>query len=531
MNCQTFFIIILLLAILACAIYACVYVTMNRKKAEKYSAAPNSPFNAIYQNYINQTWSILSQLTAQPALQIVNSDINTSLVNAGFLDSNTCYYGAFFNSQNLLTLTFQSELFPKPIAYWSLSIYDSNGVISQSWDDNSSVIKNATGPLLFTTNLNLDGSNSIPMTVPEGNFAIIIRFVTTPQTPSIGPANLPQISLPSASIKPNTTNTENLLINVPFQSKDPTQPSISTNSNVLQNKLWQYYGLTLSSTDPTILFPGIDTKNFFLPAKSSIPSIFPICTVNASQPPMENMPRLPSLPPNISYFLNQNSLMVFPSTKKVIRVTGSIPNEIGKNYELRNISFCAGNLASSSTDSSISCYQLPQNYVIYAAYSETVASYYGYNSQQGHKLLTWNPININPVLVFKVLTASPTPIGLATLNNQNNSIDGPTVKDAIPNIYPVAVCFDDNTPLASFVPSLPPIASLQPVEFYSSPEYNPSGMPYIDDNTPLASFAPSLPPIASLQPVEFYRPPEYNPSGMPYIPQVALPSKSMYNLQ
>jgi hypothetical protein len=460
---------------------------MTRKKSEKYSAPPNSPFNAIYQNYINQTWSILSQLTTQPVSQLVTSDINTSLVNAGFLDSNTCYYGAFFNSQSLLTLTFQNEVVPKPIAYWSLSIYDSNGVISQSWDDNSSIIKNATSPLIFTTNLNLEGSNSIPMKVPEGNFAIIIRFVTTPQTPTIGPANLPQISLPSPSLKPNTTNTENLLINVPFKSQDPTQPSISTNSNVLQNKLWQYYGLTLQDTDHIKLFPGIDTRKFFLPAKSSIPNIFPVSTVNAPSEPRDNMQ------PTVSYFFNENSLMVFPSTKKVIRVTGNIPNEIGNNHQLRNISFCAANLSSSSTDSSVSCYQLPQNYVIYAAYSATAASYYGYNAQQGHILLTWNPININPVLVFKVLTASPTPIGLATLNNQNNSIDGPTVAQAIPNIYPVAICFDDNS-------SLSPLAA-------------------------------SLPPQSALQPVEFYSPPEYNPSGMPYIPQVALPSKSMYNLQ
>jgi len=497
MNCQTFFIIILLLAILACAIYACVYVTMNRKKAEKYSAAPNSPFNSIYQNYINQTWSILSQLTNQPVSQIVNSDINSSLVNAGYLDSNTCYYGAFFNSNTLLTLTFSNEVVPKPIAYWSLSIYDSNGIVSQSWDDNNPVIKNATSPLIFTTNLNLEGSNSIPMRVPEGNFAIIIRFVTIPQTPTIGPANLPQISLPSPSVKPNTTNTENLLINVPFQSKDPTQPSISANSNVLQNKLWQYYGLTLQSTDPSVLFPGMNTNKFFLPSKSSIPKIFPISTVNAqipsSEPQMDAMSAISSKPPTVSYFLNENTLMVFPSTKKVIRITGGIPNEIGKNYELRNISFCAANFSSSSTDSSISCYQLPQNYVIYVAYSRPAATNYGYNPQEGHVLLTWNPININPVVVFKILTASPTPVGLATLNNQNNSIDASTVQQTITNIYPTATCFDDNSSLASFAPSLPPLASLQPVEFYSSPEYNPS--------------------------------------GMPYIPKVALPSKSMYNLQ
>jgi hypothetical protein len=181
---------------------------------------------------------------------------------------------------------------------------------------------------------------------------------------------------------------------------------------------------------------------------------------------------------------------VFPSTKNVIKVTGNIPNQIGQNYEMRNISFVVGNLSSSSTDSSISCYQLPQNYVIYAAYSANAASYYGYNPQAGHVLLLWNPININPVLVFKILTASATPVGLATLNNQSNSIDGETVQQTIGDIYPTAICFDDNSMIA-----------------------------------------PSLPPIGSLSPVEFYSTPEYNPSGMPYIPQVALPSKSMYNLQ
>lgn len=499
MNCQTFFIIILLLAILACAIYACVYVTMNRKKAEKYSAVPNSPFNAIYQNYINQTWSILSQLTSQPPSQTgpIASNIDSSFINVGFLDSNTCYYGAFFNSENLLTLTFASGVVPQPIAYWSLSIYDSNGIISQSWDDNNLIIKNSNGPVVFTTDLNLEGNNTISMTVPVGNFAIIIRFVTTPQTPTIGPAFLPSISLPSPPQKPNTTSTQNLLINVPFKNNDLTQPSIASNSNVLQNKLWQYFGLTLQNTDPNILFPGINTRKFFLPAKSIIPQIFPVSTVNAqiqsSTPPTEFMPS--SMPLNSSYFYNENTLMVFPSTKNVIKVTGNIPNQIGQNYELRNISFGVGNLSSSSTDSSISCYQLPQNYVIYAAYSSNAASYYGYNPQAGHVLLLWNPININPVLVVKILTASPTPVGLATLNNQSNSIDGETVEQTIPNIYPTAICFDDNSIMTQ------------------------------------TSSTPSLPPLGSLSPVEFYSSPEYNPSGMPLIPQVVLPSKSMYNLQ
>lgn len=499
MNCQTFFIIILLLAILACAIYACVYVTMNRKMAEKYSAAPNSPFNAIYQNFINQTWSILSQLTSQPVSLSgpIASSIDNSFINVGFLDSNTCYYGAFFNSESLLTLTFSNAVVPQPIAYWSLSIYDSNGIISQSWDDRNPIIKNANGPLIFTTDLSLSGNNTISMTVPVGNFAIIIRFVTTAQTPSIGPVFLPSISLPSTPQKPNTTNTQNLLINVPFMNSDLTQPSITSNSTILQNKLWQYFGLTLQNTDPNMLFPGINTKNFFLPASSTIPKIFPVCTVNAqilSSPPLtDNMSS--NMPANVSYFYNENALMVFPSTKNVIKVTGTLPNEIGQNYELRSLSFTVANLSSSSTDSSISCYQLPQNYVIYAAYSANAASYYGYNPKAGHVLLLWNPININPVVLFKVLTASSTPVGLATLNNQSNSIDGETVKQIIPNIYPTATCFDDNSMITQ------------------------------------SSSTPSLPPLGSISPVEFYSSPESNLSGMPYIPKVMLPSKSMYNLQ
>ena len=148
------------------------------------------------------------------------------------------------------------------------------------------------------------------------------------------------------------------------------------------------------------------------------------------------------------------------------------------------------------------------NYVIFAAKSETEAHKYGYRELLGHKLLLWNDVNANPVLVYKVTSMAP--IGLSTIDHSSKTIDGPTIQNLLGANYPVAVCFNEDSP--SVAPE-----SISQVSFTSSADYllpTPSGMPSMP-SIPYPSAFPSVYPESSTAYMLSESPSESIPSAYP----------------
>ena len=469
MNCQTFFMMVILLGILACAIYACITI-YKLKNREKFSSS-KSPiinssafYNNIYTSFLNQAWSLMSSL-GPPAT-----------MNVSYIDSDSVYYAAFFNSSSIVNLI--NGKIPRPVAYWSLTIYDSNGKLFETYNDkNTNVIEtNNQGNMTYNFAFGNDASNPNILKIPNGNYAIVIRLITIPQTPTLGPSYLPNTNITNSSQVPNTTSTDSIIIPVTIEA-------LKSNNIIASNQFWQYVNMSLASTDPTVLFPGINLHSFFLPAKNSITTVF--------QNP------------------NEDFMIVFPSTKNIIKVTGNIPIPIGFSANIRSVSFCAGNFNNTQTDSSISCFNLPMNYVIFAAKSETEAHKYGYRELLGHKLLLWNDVNANPVLVYKVTSMAP--IGLSTIDHSSKTIDGPTIQNLLGANYPVAVCFNEDSP--SVAPE-----SISQVSFTSSADYllpTPSGMPSGMPSMPYPSSFPSVYPESSTAYMISESPSESIPSAYP----------------
>jgi len=426
MNYTTFLIFLILICILVCAIIGCVYLYKMNKNEKFTSVSPLvnlfALYNGIYSNYLNQTWPLVSDLGPPASL------------NVSFLDANTTYYLCFFHSSVVVNLV--NGQIPNPIAYWELSLFDSSGNLFQSYNDTNTtnITVNSDGNSIYNFTFGFPSPNyPNALAVPNGNYAILIKVIATSQSPILGPSYLPKINLTSASLVPNTTSTNIILIPV-----DPQ--TLASNNDIVESQLWKYISLSFK---PNYLFPGIDTNSFFLPIKSLIPSIF------AS--PFENY------------------LIVFPSSKNVIKVTGILSPYIGIGSSVRSITISACNLSTTQTDSSISCFDLPFTYSIYIAKSETDARAYGYNSYLGDKLLLWNSLNVNPIVVYKRVCIDAN--DLSSLNNSQQSIDGPAIQSILGKYYPIAECFNDNSPLASQPPS--PMPGGPEIELSPSSSFSP----------------------------------------------------------
>jgi uncharacterized membrane protein len=449
MNFTTFLIFLILISILVCTIIGCVYLYKVNKNEKFTSVSPLvnlfALYNGIYSNYLNQTWPLLSTLGPPSSL------------NVSFLDANTSYCISFFHSSVVVNLV--NGQIPEQVAYWELSIYDSSGKLYQSYNDTNTtnITVNSDGNSIYNFTFGFPSPNyPNSLAVPNGNYAILIKVISTPQTPTLGPSYLPKINLTSASAVPNTTSTNIILIPV-----DPQ--TLASNNDIVESQLWKYVSMSFK---PNYLFPGIDTNSFFLPQKSLIPSIF------AS--PFENY------------------LIVFPSSKNVIKVSGILSPYIGIGSTVRSITISACNLSNTQTDSSIACFDLPFTYTIYIAKSETDARAYGYNSYLGDKLLLWNSLNVNPIVVYKRVCSDTN--DLSSLDNSKQSIDGPAIQSILGKYYPNAECFNDNSPLASQQPSLMPggpIIEVSPSSSFS-PQFLSSLGPNFELMPPPESSAPTF---------------------------------------
>jgi hypothetical protein len=392
MSFEKILCILILLAILALTIY--IAIVINPKKNETFTSSPQSSnalstvFSKLYAQYLNQEWPIVSTIASTPPL-----------LNVAYPDSSIIYYVASFNSSDTVTL---SGKIPPNIYFWSLTLYNSQGLPTASW--------NYTSYPENTYNLILGPNNIVP---PSGNYCVIQRVYQTSSTPTIYPNYVPTISIQGSSV-------------IPVSSSQRT-----TNSNSVQNILWNAFNKQFSSTTPTELFPTVNINQFFLPSQDQLASVFPN--------------------PFAKY------LIVYPETSNVIKVQGTLPQPIGYNNPILFISFMASNMDYSSTDNSIPFTSLPTNYTLYVAYSVEDAQTYGYNSNTD-KLLLWNSNNTFPVLVYREVSASSSKsndsnsaISLFTINNQN-TVSGSVVSQNMGPYYPVATTFNKGTSIPTSSP-------------------------------------------------------------------------------
>lgn len=329
-------------------------------------------FSTLYRFFLNQEWPLMSSISFDPPL-----------LNVAYPDSQIVYYTASFDSSDTVTL---SGVIPPLIYFWSLTIYDNNGLPVQSWDHT------------------LYPQKKYSLTFPsssKGLYCVIQRVYKTTRTPPLFPAFVPKISILNKDVEP-----------VSMKKR-------IVNSLAVQKLLWnmfklQHYGKSLAD-----IFPDIDIHRFFLPSAQQLASTFPN--------------------PFARY------LIAFPRSGRVLKITGTLPSPIGMNNPVVFVSFMASNFTTSATDSSISFDQLPQNYTLYIAYSQDDALKYGYNSTTD-KLLLWDAENDNPVVVYRIVSASlqqttNPQLTLFFINNQNNPVSGQSLSDTMGTSYPSAIAF------------------------------------------------------------------------------------------
>lgn len=363
------------MVIIAVAIYICVAVPKRQNESFNETTLTQADFFAnLYKKYLNQDWPIESSISNIPPL-----------LNVAFPDDSIVYYVASFNSENTITL---SGKIPPNIYFWSLTIYDTNGLPTNSW--NYSLFPDKDYSII------IGPDNEIP---PSGDYCVIQRVYKTSTTPPLMPDFVPTISIEGMSV-------------IPVSSTDRIN-----NSNSTQTLLWQLFNKLYQSSTPTELFPNVNVNQFFLPNAQQMASVFPN--------------------PFAQY------LVVFPGPNNVIKIVGTLPTPIGYNKPVLFISFMASNMDHTSTDDSISFKNLPTNYSLYVSFSKQEALQFGYNPNTD-RLLLWNSSNSFPVLIYRIVSISNNQTQALALFDQNNktqSVSGSTIQQAMGPFYPNATVF------------------------------------------------------------------------------------------
>lgn len=139
------------------------------------------------------------------------------------------------------------------------------------------------------------------------------------------------------------------------------------------------------------------------------------------------------------FFVNTNAvyLVVFPRRNRVLQIDGVLPENIGRDFSRRYISFMACNLDTTQTDESIGFTLLDRFYRIWVAYSRQDAEKFGYSP--GDHLLLWRAETLAPVLVYREVRTDNN--GLSRLALEENGASSQRCARVMGQYYPKVRAF------------------------------------------------------------------------------------------
>lgn len=320
--------------------------------------------HSFYAEFSGQGWSLLSSAP--------------HYMNVAFPDFCIQYFIASFSKKDQVIVTGRIPFLE--VSYWSLTLYDTNGLPLYNWTDKD----------FIGEQYSLSLYNGSPTRLPD-YYTLIIRFYRNSDYIHSNMFTwLPRLHCNGLELEP-----------VPIRKRNHDSLSMTV-------KLYQL--LTKRR------FSSIQKPRFFLPPSKNLNSLFPN--------------------PDAMY------LVAFPSKTNVIKIKGKLPKNIGINFSRRFLSFMAGDLATTATDDSISNGQLSENYLLFVAFEKKEAKKYGFDPEDPHHhLILWKKGNQNPLLIYREVRLDQK--GLFRFQKETNGKDWEEVRKAMGIYYPMVMVLDE----------------------------------------------------------------------------------------
>lgn len=349
-------------------------------KQEKNEIIMRIVLTQIYKNYLDKRWPIVSR-----------TDIEPAILNVAFPDESIVYYVNSFKNDDRPVLRGRM---PPNIYFWSLTLYDQDGKPFQTVNDSQFPDKDFIVSVDKKHANRMNGNVYEMKSPPQGVYCIIQRVYKSAKTPDVEDY-LPIISGLDRNLK-DVSNQERIEY-----------------SNKIQNLLYTSFKKKVQGKTPEQVFPGVNTRQFFLPSEEQVSMAFPN--------------------PSACY------LLVFPKKDKVIRVYGKLPDASAQNrFGTRFVSFMASDLTTTATNESLSMETMItdkfRNYTLFVAYSPEKAYEKGYDPTR-HNLLIWDETNPFPVLIYRILSTEKVPSGIFAIDNTDN-VDGSVIQKVLGEEYP-----------------------------------------------------------------------------------------------
>ena len=257
------------------------------------------------------------------------------------------------------------------VLYYSIVVYDTYGMPHPAINDTQ-----------------LDKNFTYKLKAPPGTFyyCVIVRMYLDP----IGAKKIQSSLVPEMTINGK-------------EVKKLSQVQIKKNTDDLEA---EFYGfLSKRSLPPG---PKLKDHQFFMPPFVRLAQLFPN--------------------PDSVY------LASFPFQSRVFRITGTLPDNIGRSSNLRFFGFMACNLQTTGTDSAITFYDLAKKYTFWLAYSKKEAVKAGYKGDV--PLLLFHDDNTAPFLVCRLVFVNNHPLKPAALKDKEKPNLPDVCKRIMKNTYP-----------------------------------------------------------------------------------------------
>lgn len=356
------------------------------KIAKLFRIIKDGIFSPVYSFFLNEKWPIVAE-TRQVTNSTLRLETKESILNLAYPDENITYYVASFSSKDRVLLEGNIPD-TNQMYFWSLTIYEDDGSIFDSINDTK--LPGRYYSIEISSSQKKERNDTILITPPTCNtYCVIQRVYKKDIKFQLIPDYVPEISVNNGRVKVKNVDDNDRI----------------RNSNTLQSIFSYLFRKKFQKINIETFF-NVNVNNFFLPAASEMSLVFPN--------------------PFAKY------LMVFPSNSNVIKVEGKLQESIGiQNNNCRYVSFMASSFYTTSTDNSISYYNLKvdsnNEYLLFVAFSQKEAEENGYdNTIANHNLLLWNKTtNEKPVLVYRLVSTAKEHNKddmLFSLDNKTNNI-------------------------------------------------------------------------------------------------------------